>query len=259
MGNTEKTAGKTHKTCTQAQYSTWQKMPKPTTTWHGEHSGSGMAMDAHGGHLWVWVCVVGPNSRLGHGKEASQSINGRYRVVRCTATSGKQQKTMLGGQGQGWTQFWARCTVGGFWGIQAPSKNNKTRQQQKNKQNGNASTSKRHRHTCKYVCMSRLIFTQKNQTTAKNPAAKAQNTKLALVPKHWRQRAKKLRPKTRKIHERAPETRQQPKKQRKQQNNFCSKKSNKRKKNTDATANIRAIWPQTETTRIVRDKRPKWR
>ena len=41
------------------------------------NSGSGMVMDAHGGYLWVAMCVVVPKDMVGHGNEAWGGTGGR--------------------------------------------------------------------------------------------------------------------------------------------------------------------------------------
>ena len=45
-------------------------MLKQTTTYHTYHSGSGMAMDAQGGHLWVVMWIRGSKGTVGHGNGA---------------------------------------------------------------------------------------------------------------------------------------------------------------------------------------------
>jgi len=120
-----------------------------------------MTVDACGGYDWVWARVSCHNWGLGHAKEVGCGIHSHYRVVRCTGAKGKQQKTTLGEQGQGWTQQSLLRPVTTFWGTKAPGKNSKKRQKQKRNHPGNASTSKRHSHTCKNACMQRSIFAQK--------------------------------------------------------------------------------------------------
>ena len=45
-------------------------MPKRATTYHAYHSGSGMTMDAQGGHSWVWTLMVGSKGIVDHGNGA---------------------------------------------------------------------------------------------------------------------------------------------------------------------------------------------